>query len=120
MYGKPDKCIEGISGIRTLLDLDYADDLSILDESVSKMNELLEVLRVQDSRIGLKINVRKTKSLRLGISEDERVKLGNEKVDQVDGFTYLGSITSKDVGSSEDIKTRKAKAQGVFSQLKKV
>ena len=25
----------------TLLDLDYADDLSILDESVRKMNELL-------------------------------------------------------------------------------
>ena len=31
-------------GGKTLLDLDYADDLSILDESVSKMNELLEVL----------------------------------------------------------------------------
>ena len=30
-------------GGRTLLDLDYADDLSILDESVSKMNEFLEV-----------------------------------------------------------------------------
>ena len=30
-------------GRKTLLDLDYADDLSVLDESVSKMNELLEV-----------------------------------------------------------------------------
>ena len=29
-------------GGKTLLDLDYADDLSILDEGVSKMNELLE------------------------------------------------------------------------------
>ena len=27
---------------KSQLDLDYADDLSILDESVSKMNELLE------------------------------------------------------------------------------
>jgi len=27
-------------GGRSSLDLDYADDLSILDESVSKMNEL--------------------------------------------------------------------------------
>jgi len=34
-------------GRKTLLDLDYADDLSILDESVSKMNELLEVLRIE-------------------------------------------------------------------------
>ena len=29
---------------KTFLDLNYADDLSILDESVNKMNELLEVL----------------------------------------------------------------------------
>ena len=47
-------------GRKTLLDLGYADDLSILDESVIKMNEVLEVLRVQSTRIGLKINVKKT------------------------------------------------------------
>ena len=99
--------------------LDYADDLSILDESVSKMNEFLEVLRVQGAKIGLKINVKKTKSLRLGISEDEKVTLGNEKIDQVGSFTYLGSIISKDGGSSEDVKSRIAKAQGVFFTVKK-
>jgi hypothetical protein len=48
------------------------------------------------------------------------VKLGNEKIDQVDSFTYLGSIISKDGWSGEDVKSRIAKAQGVFSQLKKV
>ena len=31
---------------KIFLDLDYADDLSILDEIVSIMNELLEVFRV--------------------------------------------------------------------------
>ena len=87
---------------------------------MSKINELLEVLRVQDARIGLKINVKKTKSLRLGISEDEKVPLGNERIDQVGSFTYLGSIISKVGGSSEDVKSRRAKAQGVFSLLKKV
>ena len=105
---------------KTLLDLDYADDLSILGESVSKMNGFLEVLLVQGAKIGLKINVKKTKSLRLGISEDEQVTLSKEKIDQVGSFSYLGSIISKDSGSSEDGKSRIAKAQGVFSQLKKV
>ena len=33
-------------GSKTFLDLYYADNLSILDESVSKVNELLEVLQV--------------------------------------------------------------------------
>ena len=68
----------------------------------------------------MKINFKKTKSLRLGISEDEQVTLGNEKIDQVGSFSYLGSIISKDGGSIEDVKSRIAKAQGVFAQLKQV
>jgi len=31
---------------KAFLDFDYADDISILDESVNKMNDLLEALRV--------------------------------------------------------------------------
>ena len=37
------------------------------------MNEFLEVLPVQGAKIGLKINIKKTMSLRLGKSEDEQV-----------------------------------------------
>ena len=92
-------------GSKTLLDLDYAYDLSILDERVRKMNELLEVLRVQSARIDWKINVKKTKSLMLGIIEDEKVTTGNDKMDQVDSFSCLGSIISKYGGCSEGAKS---------------
>ena len=37
------------------------------------MNELLDILSVNGGRAGLKINVKNTKSLRLGISEDGKV-----------------------------------------------
>ena len=80
-------------GSKVLLRLDYADDLIILDESVSRMNAFLEVLRFQSARKGLKINVKKTRSLRLGISEGEEVMLGNEKIDHMDSFTYISSKT---------------------------
>jgi len=46
-------------GWKTFLDLDYADDLVILVESMSKIDKLLEVLRVQGARINLKMNVKK-------------------------------------------------------------
>ena len=49
-------------------------------------------------------------SLRLEISEDEKVKLGDEKIDQVESLTYIGSIIIKDGGSSEDIKSLITKA----------
>ena len=84
------------------------------------MNEFLEVSRVQGARIGVKINVKKTKSLRPGISEDVEVMLGNRKIDLVDSFTWLGSITNKDGGRCEDVKSRLVKAQGVLLQLEKV
>jgi hypothetical protein len=44
------------------------------------------------ARIGLKINLKKTKLLRLRVSEVEEVMLANEMIDQLDSFTYLGSI----------------------------
>ena len=46
--------------------------------------------------------------------------LCNGKVDQVGSITYLGSIISKDRGISKDVKSRIAKAQGVFSQLNNI
>jgi hypothetical protein len=47
-------------------------------------------LQVQSARIGLKINVKKTKSLRLGISEDEKVMMGNEKINKgTDSLTLV-------------------------------
>ena len=54
----------------------------------------------------MNINTKRSKSLRLGISEDEKMTLGNKKIDQVNSFTYLGIITSKGGGSSEDVKSR--------------
>ena len=91
-------------GGNILLDLDYAFDLSILDESLNKMIELLDVLWVQGARIGLKINFKKTTSLRLGINEDEKVKLGNEKIDQVGSFAYLVVLLVKTVGAVKMLK----------------
>ena len=45
----------------------------------------------------------------------ESVTMGNENIDLVGNFTYLGSIISKDSESSEDVKSKIAKAWGVFS-----
>jgi len=50
----------------------------------------------------------------LGISEVEKVMLSNEKIDQVESFTYQGSSISIDSGCGEDVKTRIVKSHGVF------
>ena len=68
-------------GSKTNLDSDYAEDLRILDENISKTNEFLEILRVQGTKTGFRYNAKKNKSLRPGISEGEEVMLGNEKIE---------------------------------------
>ena len=97
--------------------LDYADDINILDENVSTMNELLEVLRVLGARICLNVNIKKTKSLRLGMNDDEEIMLGNKKIHQMGRFSCQGSIISKDGGCSKDVRSRITKGQGIFPRL---
>ena len=58
-------------------------------------------MRARGAKIGLKTNFKKTKLLKLGKSEGEEVMLISEKIDQVDGFTYLASIISRDRGCNE-------------------
>ena len=59
----------------------------------------------------MKITVRETKLLELRINEDETMMLGNKKIDEVDPFTYLGSISSKDGECNEEVIIRIAKMQ---------
>jgi len=57
---------------------------------------MLEVLRDRGTRISLKINVKKTKSITLGTNENELLVVGNKKIGQIDTITCMGSIISKD------------------------
>ena len=45
------------------------------------------------------------------------MKLGNEKIDEVGSFTYLGVLDGE---SSQDVKSRIEKGMSFISQLKKL
>jgi len=45
---------------------------------------------------------------------------GNEKIHPAGRITCVDSILNEDGGCSKDVKRREAKAQSIFSQLKKV
>ena len=63
--------------------------------------------------------VKKIKSLRLGIREDGKVTFDNDKIDQMDRFTYLGTISIEDSWSSGNVQSRIAEAQVVFCTVEK-
>jgi len=57
----------------------------------------------------------------LGSENIDRVDyLGSENIDQVDYLSYLGNILGKDGGHCENVRSKIAGVQAVFSYLKKI
>ena len=91
------------SGIRwnfttKLEDLDFADDLALIASKHQDIQRKTANLKHNAERIGLKINARKTKIMRFNTRVEERVRLCEELLEDVDQFTYLGGIVSKKGG----------------------
>lgn len=71
-------------------------------------------------RVGLKINFAKTKSLRIATSNRNPILLNSIEISDVDNFTYLGSVISKDGGADEDVTNRINRARSAYVTLSRV
>ena len=67
-----------------------------------------------------KTNATKTKLIRIGTKRGDGVSVSGERVEEVDEFTYLGSIVSKKGGTDEDIQSRIGKARQAFAMLRSI
>ena len=92
------------SGLSPLEDLDFADDLAPLSHSTGyRTRGTRRGLWVeQDVKMGLMINVAKIKLMRIGTKREVSVFIAGERIEEVDDFTYLGSIVSKKGGNYMD------------------
>ena len=101
----------------SLEDLDFADDLALLSYRIQDMRDKTQDLEEQSAKVGLKINVTKTKLMRVGTKQGDDVMIAGEQIEEVDESRYLGSIMSKKGGTEEDIQARTGKARQVFAML---
>ena len=69
---------------------------------------------------GLEINVNKTKCLRINHGNTQSIQMDGRAIEDVDSFTYLGSMVSKTGGTEEDVKARIGKARHAFAMLRPV
>ncbi|EYC26244.1 hypothetical protein Y032_0010g1038 [Ancylostoma ceylanicum] len=101
-----------------LTDLDYADDIAILAESDSRLQEATSSLNQEATKIGLRISAEKQKVMKIGIEHTPtNINVGTIQLENVTKFTYLGSTVSYDGDADIDIRTRIAKAAAVFRRL---
>ena len=70
--------------------------------------------------IGLNINKDKSKILKINSSSMNVVTLNGSQLEEVQSFTYLGSIVDQQGGTDADVKARVGKARVAFIQLNNI
>ena len=103
-----------------LEDLEFADDIVLLSHRHSDMRDKLLALEQCAKKVGLVINIEKTKVMRIHHQSNDPISLDSRQVDEVGEFTYLGSIIDKEGGAHADICARIKKAQQAYAILNPV
>ena len=105
-------------------DLNYADDMCFITHNFQDKKDKFEKLSAIANSVGLKINLKKTKLMRIGTTNKDpfsvTINSTQHVIEDVESFCYLGSIVSIDGGTEQDIKTRISKARVAFYKLNKV
>ena len=87
---------------RNINNLRYADDTTLMTESKEELKSLLMKVKEESEKIGLKLNIQKTKIMASGpITSWE---MDGEIVETVSDFIFLGSKITADGDCSHKIK----------------
>ena len=103
-----------------LEDLEFADDIGLLSHTKQQMQNKINKITVEAKKVGLNINKEKTKILKLNSKNSEKITCEDSVLEEVEKFTYLGSVVGRDGGVEADIRSRIGKAQCAFNNLKNI
>jgi hypothetical protein len=108
-----------VAGEEMVSILMYADDIVIMCQDAAVLQLALEKLEKITQEWGLTISVSKTKAMVMQQekSVEQQLKIREEKIEPVDGFTYLGSFFSDQVSCELEIRRRIGFATGKFFSL---
>ena len=87
---------------RNINNLRYADDTTLMAESEEELKSLLMKVKEESEKIGLKLNIQKTKIMASGPITSWQTDV--ETVETVRDFIFLGSKITADGDCSHEIK----------------
>uniref|UniRef100_H3B2Y3 Reverse transcriptase domain-containing protein n=1 Tax=Latimeria chalumnae TaxID=7897 RepID=H3B2Y3_LATCH len=106
-------------GGRKINNLRYTDDIILIATSRAELQDLVERLHQVGKQFSLKINTAKTKVLTTcGDNESLSITIGEQQLETVSHFKYLGSIVREDGKCEQDIKTRLGMARTTLRKMK--
>ena len=100
------------SARRNLNNLRYADDTTLMAESEEELKSLLMKVKVESEKVGLKLNIQKTKIMASGPITSWQID-----GETVSDFIFLGSKITADGDCSHEIKRRLVLGRRVVTNL---
>ena len=99
---------------RNINNLRYADDTTLMAESEEELKSLLMKMKEESGKVGLKLNIQKTKIMASGPITSWQ---DGETVERVSDFIFLGSKITADGDCSHVIKRRLLLGRKVMTNL---
>ena len=105
-----------VIGGHNVNNLRYADDTALLAESEEELQKVVDQVKKNSEKMGLKMNVKKTKTMlvsrdhekdrRNGVDRHVCIKVNGQILEQVKKFKYLGQWITEDGRCDLEVKTR--------------
>jgi hypothetical protein len=87
---------------RTMNNLRYADDTTILTEDKEDMRKLLKKLKEESEKAGMMLNLEKTRIMTTGPLKE--FILEGKEMEIINSYTFLGSIITRDGYEHKDFR----------------
>ena len=100
---------------RSINNLRYADDTTLMAESEEELKSLLVKVKEESKKVGLKVNIQKTKIMASGPITSWQID--GERVETVADLIFLGSKITADGDCSHEIKRHLLLGRKVMTNL---
>ena len=100
---------------RNISNLRYADDTTLKAESEEELKSLLMKVKVESEKVGLKLNIQKTKIMASGPTTSSEID--GKTVGTVSDFIFLGSKITRDGDCSHETKRHLLLGRKVMTNL---
>ena len=110
-----------VQGIR-INNLRFADDVDVLGEDRTELENTVHMLNEEAKKYGLYMNFNKTKTMVFGdqYMTPSQITVEGEQLENVETFTYLGSIMTYNLDCRKEIRIRIAKGTAILKAMDKI
>ena len=95
----------------------FADDIVLIANSTSKLQEMLQDIHDISKPVGLKMHLGKTKVTCNKHLNKNDVIINEKKIEEVNSYVYLGQIVTKDHEHLQEMKLRIGQGWNAFCKL---